>query len=218
MAGNDSGNPNEADAVWDEHYSAKPRVWSGRVNAQLAAAVSVGDLSGGSALDLGCGEGADAIWLAERGWSVIAVDISPTALSRARADAADRGVGELIDFQQHDLTESFPEGSFDLVSAQFLHSMVDMDRPGILRRAAAAVAAGGSLLIVDHGAAPPWATRLHHHHFPAAEAVLDGLGLDPLQWQRVRVGSVDRAAQGPDGADVTLLDNVILMRRTRGIV
>jgi SAM-dependent methyltransferase len=201
----------DAHAVWEEHYAAKPQVWSGRVNVQLAAIAP--ELPVGRALDLGCGEGADAIWLAERGWTVVATDVSTTALSRARAAAEAAGVAERIDFQQHDLDKTFPDGPFDLVSAQFLHSTVAMDRTTILRRAAAAVAPGGSLLIVDHAAAPPWATGLHHHEFPSAQDVVAGLDLDD-QWRPVRVGSVDRTAVGPDGAEVTLCDNVILLNRT----
>ncbi|MCX6481256.1 MAG: class I SAM-dependent methyltransferase, partial [Mycobacterium sp.] len=60
--------PADAGAVWEEHYRAKPQVWSGRVNTQLAEIA--GQLPAGRALDLGCGEGADAIWLAEQGWDV----------------------------------------------------------------------------------------------------------------------------------------------------
>lgn len=204
-----------ARATWEEHYSARPRVWSGRVNAQLAEiAPNLTAFPGRRALDLGCGEGGDALWLAENGWTVVAVDISTTALDRARADAESRGLSDRIDFQQHDLDHSFPGGRFDLVSVQFLHSTVAMDRPAILRRAAAAVASGGSLLIVDHGAAPPWATKMHHHDFPSPQAVLDGLDLDPEQWRQMRVGVVDRAAQGPDGEDAVLRDNVIWLRRS----
>lgn len=201
----------DSHTVWEEHYAAKPQVWSGRVNVQLAAIAP--ELPVGRALDLGCGEGADAIWLAEHGWTVVATDVSTTALSRARAAAESAGVAERIDFQQHDLDKTFPDGPFDLVSAQFLHSTVAMDRRTILRRAAAVVAPGGSLLIVDHAAAPPWATGLHHHEFPSAQAVVAGMDLD-AQWQPVRVGGVDRTAVGPYGAEVTLSDNVILLNRT----
>ena len=209
--------PSDAHTAWEEHYTARPQVWSGRVNAQLAEIV--GELDGARALDLGCGEGADAVWLAERGWTVVAVDVSTTALSRARAAAESRGIAERIDFQQHDLTAGFPPGSgdprdnFDLVSAQFLHSTVEMDRTALLRRAAAVVAPGGTFLIVDHAAAPPWASKIHHHEFPTAAAVLSGLALDDGQWQRVRVGTVERSARGPDGQDATLVDNVIRLRR-----
>lgn len=203
----------DAHTTWEEHYTAKPRVWSGRVNARLAEVVP--PLTGGRALDLGCGEGADAIWLAERGWEVVAVDVSTTALARAEADATERGVAARIDFQQHDLTESLPDGPFDLVSAQFLHSRVEMDRAAILRRAAALVAPGGTLLVVDHAAAPPWATAMHHHEFPSAEAVYAGLALDGSQWEPVRVDSAERQAIGPDGQAATLVDNVIQVRRLR---
>lgn len=200
-------------AVWEEHYSAKPRVWSGRVNARLAEVVP--QLTGSRALDLGCGEGADAIWLAERGWAVVAVDVSTTALARAEADAAERGLAARIDFQQHDLTQSLPDGPFDLVSAQFLHSKIEMDRAAILRRAAALVAPGGTLLVVDHAAPPPGAAGMHHHDFPGPEAVIAGLELDDSDWERVRVDSVERQATGLDGEPATWIDNVIQLRRVR---
>lgn len=202
-------------AVWEERYAATPQVWSGRVNTLLAEVA--GELPPGRALDLGCGEGADAVWLAEHGWTVVAVDVSPTALGRAQAGAEARGVADRITVECHDLPGSFPAGVFDLVSAQFLHSTVALDRPAILRAAAAAVAPGGSLLIVDHAAAPPWASRMHHHAFPSAEAVLAGLDLDSAGWQSVRVGPVERRATGPgpewEDREVTLTDNVIWVRR-----
>lgn len=201
---------NKHRATWEEHYAARPQVWSGRVNTQLAATAA--GLAGGRALDLGCGEGGDAIWLAEHGWTVVGVDVSDTALNRARAAAELRGVEDRIDFQQHDLTAGFPSGSFDLVSAQFLHSTVEMDRADILRRAAAAVAPGGVLLIVDHAGAPPWAEKMRHHEFPAPEEVAAGLALDPVEWRR-QLRAVERVAEGPDGVQVTLVDNIILLLR-----
>ena len=201
----------DAFSTWEEHYSAKPQVWSGKVNARLAAIAP--ELTGTRALDLGCGEGADAIWLADHGWTVIAVDVSSTALERGRAAAEQRGVAGRIDFRQYDLDTGFPAGQFDLVSAQFLHSPVEKDRPAILRRAAAAVAPGGTLLIVDHAAAPPWATRMHDHVFPTAESVLAGLDLKAVDWETVQAGTVERTVQGPDGQQVTLPDNVIRVRR-----
>ena len=143
----------------------------------------------------------------------MAVDISTTALDRAHAAAESRGLAGQIDFQSCDLSTGFPAGSFGLVSAQFLHSPVEMDRPALLQRAADAVAPGGSLLIVDHGAAPPWASKIHHHDFPSAEEVLAGLELDVAQWERLRVGAVERMADSPDGERVSLTDNVIWARR-----
>jgi len=146
----------DAKTTWEQHYGERDRVWSGRVNVRLAEVVSTPE--GGTALDLGCGEGADACWLAERGWTVVAVDISDTALQRAVEDADTRGLGDRIEFVQHDLSDSFPDGTFDLVSAQFFHSTVQLDRPRILRSAAAAVRPNGLLLIVDH-AGPPHGRR-----------------------------------------------------------
>jgi SAM-dependent methyltransferase len=203
----------EPHSHWEEHYSAKPRVWSGRVNARLAEVVA--QLSGSRALDLGCGEGADAIWLAEHGWNVVAVDVSTTALARAAEDAGARGVLSRIDFQAHDLERTFPEGAFDLVSAQFFQTPLEMDRTAVLRRAAGAVAPGGTLLIVDHGEAPPWAKfgGHHHHEFPSADDVLAGLALDTAEWKPVHVGPVEREAIGPDGEHAHLIDNVIELRR-----
>ena len=202
----------EAQQHWDEHYGERARVWSGRVNARLAEVAE--SLRPGRALDLGCGEGADALWLAERGWQVVAVDISGIALQRAAEDARARDLLGSIDFQQHDLSDSFPVGRFDLVSAQFLHSTVRLDRVRALRMAVDAVDPGGLLVIVDHGAAPPWASKLHHHHeFPSAEEVVESLDLPDAEWERVRVESVQREAVGPDGQIATVTDNVIVLRR-----
>ncbi|BCI53977.1 hypothetical protein NIIDNTM18_32550 [Mycolicibacterium litorale] len=197
---------------WEQHYGAKERVWSGRVNARLAETVE--PLAPGRALDLGCGEGADAIWLARHGWQVVAADVSPTALARAAEDARTAGVADRIEFQRHDFAESLPEGRFDLVSAQFLHSPVPLDRDSVLHRAAARVAPGGLLLIVDHGATPEWTWKDGHpHDLPSVQEVLTGLDPDPDHWERLRVETVERDWTSPDGQPATWLDNVILLRR-----
>jgi chemotaxis protein methyltransferase CheR len=198
---------------WEQFYGDSEQTWSGRVNARLIEEAS--GLSPGRALDLGSGEGADAVWLAEHGWQVVAVDVSAIALDRARAAAAQRNLLSNIDFERHDLPESFPAGRYDLVSAQFLHSPVHLDREAVLRRAADAVAVGGTLLIVDHAAAPPWTSdHAHEQHFPTVDEVLASLRLDEAQWDRLRANSADRAAVGPDGQAATLTDNVIVLRRT----
>lgn len=197
---------------WERHYGERDRVWSGRVNVQFADVV--GDLAPGRALDLGCGEGADAVWLAERGWEVVAVDVSDTALSRAKAAAADRGVTDRVDFLQLDLSEGFPDGGFDLISSQFLHSTLEFDRQKILVKAAAALRPNGLLVIVDHGSAPPWPSKLdhHHHEFPSAEEVVADLNLGD-DFEQVRVDAVERQAVGPEGEQRPWMDNVIVLRR-----
>ena len=203
---------NETQAHWEEHYGERDRVWSGRVNVQFADVVA--DLTPGRALDLGCGEGADAVWLAERGWDVVAVDISETALGRAREAASARGVGDRIEFVRLDLSDGSPDGMFDLVSSQFLHSTVRLDRTTILAKAAQAIRPGGLLVIVDHGSAPPWVSKLDHvHEFPSAEEVVAGLDLGDGDFERLRVDAVERQAVGPEGEQRPWMDNVIVLRR-----
>lgn len=203
----------DAKQHWEEHYGERDRVWSGRVNVRLAEVAS--PLPPGTALDLGCGEGGDAMWLAERGWRVVAVDISDTALARAAEDARARGVRDRIEFQQRDLTKSFPEGEFDLVSAQFLHSKVPMDRGAILTAATRVVRPGGLLLIVDHSGPPPWASTLdgHHHTFEAPENVVAALKLPAELWEPAEIRSEPREMTTPDGEPATWFDNVIVLRR-----
>jgi len=201
-----------AQEYWEAHYGERERIWSGRVNAQLP-----GILAGvvpGRALDLGCGEGGDAVWLAENGWQVTAVDISETAIGRAAAAADARGVRDRIEFERHDLSDTFPEGTFDLISAQFLHSTVRLERPQILRNAADAVAPGGRLVIVDHAAPPPFSKKVPHDHpFPSPEEVLAELDLPDEQWERARVDVVERDGTDPDGQPFTWRDNVMVLRR-----
>jgi SAM-dependent methyltransferase len=194
---------------WDDLYGERERVWSGRVNAPLADRVA--DLPPGRALDLGCGEGADALWLAERGWAVTAVDISATALGRARAEAERRGLQ--VDWQQADLAVALPPGPYQLVSAHFLQSPVELPRASVLQRAAAEVAPGGHLLVVGHASAPPWSQHEPDPELmPSAATVLGQLALGD-GWQVLEADDVPRTATGPDGQTGELLDSVVLARR-----
>ncbi|OBJ01065.1 bifunctional 2-polyprenyl-6-hydroxyphenol methylase/3-demethylubiquinol 3-O-methyltransferase UbiG [Mycobacterium sp. 1465703.0] len=200
----------DAQQFWEERYRSVERAWSGRVNPRLVE-VAAG-LPTGRALDLGCGEGADALWLAEHGWEVVAVDVSATALQRATEAASARNLLAHIDFQRHDLNESFPPGMFDLISAQYFHSPARLDRETVLRRAASRVNHGGVLLIVDHGAAPPWACH-DDHHFAGIDEVLASLQLEATQWTRLRTEAAHREMVGPNGEVGTMADNIIALRR-----
>lgn len=203
-----------AEQYWEERYGDEERVWSGRPNPLLVREVT--PLTSGTALDLGCGEGGDAIWLAAQGWQVTAVDISATAMRRGADHARDAGVAEWIRWERHDLSRSFPEGSFDLVSAQFLHSPVaaDGERDGILRRAAAAVAPGGVLLVVGHAGWPSWQEEPpFDHHFQTTSEVLDALDLEPQRWVVELEEVVSRDFPDPDGRPGHREDNVLRVRR-----
>ena len=194
---------------WDERYRESDRIWSGNPNDALVREVA--DLAPGSALDLGCGEGADAIWLARRGWRVTAVDVSGVALERAARHAAAENV--TVDWQRHDLGTSFPAGSFDLVSASFLHSHVELPREKILRAAAGAVAGGGTLLVVGHAGSPPWDHDHHEMHLPTPQEVLKSLELPEGQWEVQVCAEHERTQTAPDGRTLTRTDNTLKVRR-----
>jgi 2-polyprenyl-3-methyl-5-hydroxy-6-metoxy-1,4-benzoquinol methylase len=206
------GVSSQTEPFWEEFYRKHERVWSGRANPVLIDVVA--SLPAGTVLDLGCGEGGDAIWLAQHGWQVTAVDVSVTALNRASAYAVTVGVDACIDFQQHNLACTFPAGVFDLVSAQYLQSPVEFPRERVLQAAAHAVAPGGLLLIVEHASAPSWSRNSHPHtHFPTPQEVLAVLNLSPESWRTERLEASQRQAIGPDGQSGIVTDNIIAVRR-----
>ncbi|MET7446007.1 class I SAM-dependent methyltransferase [Streptomyces sp. NPDC005508] len=200
--------------MWDDRYRESDRIWSGNPNVVLVREVE--DLKPGRALDLGCGEGADVVWLARTGWQVTATDISRVALERAAVHAADAGVADRVDWQWHDLGASFPEGEYDLVSAQFLHSMGDLPREEILRRAAGAVAPGGVLLVVGHAGFPSWEHDHPDMELPTTDEVLASLELPEGEWEVLLSEEHERVQNDPDGNPTTRTDNALKVRRTAG--
>jgi SAM-dependent methyltransferase len=201
---------------WDNRYSSAGQLWSGQPNAQLVAQVA--DLVPGDALDAACGEGADAIWLARRGWTVTAVDVSAVALERGAnaARAADGAAGgdiaRRITWQREDLRTWGPEAdTYDLVSAQFMH-FPKADLEVMHRRLAAAVRPGGTLLMVAHHPDDIHAARNGHPDlFWYAEDI--AASLDPGQWE-VRVAeAAGRSAIDHDGQPVTVKDTVLRAAR-----
>jgi len=132
--------------AWNARYAQKELVWSAGPNRFLVAEVA--ELPPGRALDLACGEGRNAIWLAEQGWQVTGVDFADVAIEKARAIAAKRGVD--VDFRVADLLAfEPPEQAFDLVIVFYLQLVAGELGP-VLERAARAVAPGGTFLLVGH--------------------------------------------------------------------
>ncbi|NUT50248.1 MAG: class I SAM-dependent methyltransferase [Saccharothrix sp.] len=199
---------------WETFYRDRDRVWTGKANELLVREVA--HLEPGTALDLGCGEGGDALWLAEQGWLVTAVDVSATALARGAARATEVGLAARIDWRRHDLGRSFPTGRFDLVSAQFLHSSVapEGEREGILARAAEAVAPGGVLLVVGHAGWASWQRDdpPMDYRFPTNADVLAALDLGP-GWVVEVDESVEREMASREGVPGTRTDVVLRLRR-----
>jgi len=198
--------------VWEARYG-EAQVWSGKPNAALVD--HAGDLPAGRALDLGCGEGADAIWLAEQGWDVTGVDVSATALGRARAHAQERGVQ--VRWIETDLAEWQANGEYDLLTSFFLHSPVNFPRAQILQAAASAVAPGGVLLVVGHADFPPWSSHheeADHDHptFPTVSETITEAGL-ATGWELVVTAELPRGVTGPDGHEATIHDTVVKARR-----
>jgi SAM-dependent methyltransferase len=134
-------------AHWDARYNEREgAMWSGRPNGRLIAEVT--GLAPGRALDVGCGEGADAIWLASNGWTVTAIDVSAVALSRARQVA--ELAGATVEWVAGDVLElALPAGSFDLVSLQY-PALLKAAGDHAVRRLLDAVRPGGLLLAVYH--------------------------------------------------------------------
>lgn len=196
---------------WDERYGSAQRVWSGNPNPQLVAEAA--GLDPGTALDAGCGEGADAHWLARRGWRVTALDVSTVALQRGAAHAGP-DIADRITWQQADLRGWAPDGSrYDLVSAQY------MQFPGPLREAvfanlAAAVAPGGTLLLVGHHPSDMHTSMGRPDEpdlfFTAAQAAA---ALDRQRWDVVVAATRPRPAVDPDGQEITIADAVVRARR-----
>ena len=204
--------PEDAATFWDAHYGQKDQIWSGRPNGVLVGEAS--DLAPGTALDLGSGEGADAIWLAGRGWHVTAVEVSQTAIDRGTRQAETQGVAALIDWQRHDLAETFPNGAYDLVNVQYLHSPIEFPRDRVLRAAADAVAPGGILLIVGHAGPPPWAKDPHPEHlFPSATDTASSAGLDGPGWELLIREERERDTIDPNGEPARISDTIVKARR-----
>ncbi len=194
---------------WDNRYRRRDQLFSGLPNGVLVSEVT--DLPPGRALDVGCGEGADALWLTEHGWQVTAIDISPVALERAAARTA--GITP-VTWTRADLTTTAPPAdAFDLVSAQYF-PLPHQPEHTALRGLLAAVAPGGTLLVASHNLAdlPPDNDHgldpgQYYHPEDIARLLTD-------DWTILVNETRPRAAPAPEGTHHTH-DTVTVLRAQR---
>ncbi|MFE0137096.1 class I SAM-dependent methyltransferase [Streptomyces sp. NPDC059037] len=202
----------DAATYWDKVYAQRPAPADPQPNVRLVETVTA--LPPGDALDLGCGGGGDALWLASRGWRVTALDVSAVAATRLDRLARTRGLSDRITAKQHDARASLPGLRFDLVTAHYFHTPYGQDRAGILRSAAHLLRPGGRLLVVDHGSTAPWSWNQDPDvRYPTPQEVAALMRLSPAQWTVERADAPRRTAVGPDGRTAEVIDHVLLILR-----
>lgn len=194
---------------WDARYEERPLLWSAGPNRFVVEHVA--DLAPGRALDLACGEGRNALWLAERGWRVTGTDFSPVAIDKARQLAAHRDLE--VAFRLADVTDPAPGGHYDLVLVAYLQ-LPPAQRRDAHRHAAAAVAPGGRMLVVGHdranlerGVGGPSDAEL----LLTASEVRDDLQGTGLEVETAE--QVTREVDLEDGATATAIDCLVRARR-----
>ncbi|HEY9263433.1 MAG TPA: FAD-dependent oxidoreductase [Mycobacterium sp.] len=213
---------------WDQIWTGDRAAAMGSSQPNPHLGREVGDLAPGTALEAGCGAGAEAIWLAGRGWQVTGADIATAALELAAERASDAGVAERVQWVQADLSTWEPDKRYDLVTTHYAHPA--MPQLEFYDRLASWVAPAGTLLIVGH---------LHHHatadgHKPgsaqghedrhghesdgppaSASATAAGITalLDPAEWEVVTAEESHRIMSGPGGHETTIHD--VVVRATR---
>lgn len=196
---------------WDQRYAGREQLWSGRPNGTLVR--EVGPLTPGTALDVGCGEGGDAVWLAQRGWTVTGLDVSAVALARARAAA--QSLGAHVTWVCAPVTDLVPPaGGYDLVTVHY-PALPHSPGAGPVGALLAAVAPGGLLLVVGHARIDPAHARARgidpaDYVAPADVAArLDGGWLVEVDEERPRVDPAP-----PETAHA--YDHVLRVRRLPG--
>lgn len=191
---------------WDERYSTSELIWTGRANQFVEQHLA--DLAPGTAVDLGAGEGRNAVWLAQRGWTVTAVDFSSVGLDKARRLAAEHGVDIAVECA--DATTWAPDGEVDLVVLSYLQLPTAQQRT-VLERSASWLAPGGTLFViahdrsnVEHGHGGPPSTEVCYS-VDDTVAALDGLDITTAE-------VAQRSVDTPDGPK-TALDTLVIARR-----
>ncbi len=208
--------PSAYEADWDHRYGGD-QMWSGNPNGTLVTEIS--GLAAGRALDVGAGEGGDALWLAEQGWCVTASDISQRALDRVHAEAARRDLS--VECQQADANalDAFEPGAFDLVSAQYPSIPRTPDGRGV-RNLLNAVAPGGTLLVVSHDLEPmraPIDTLAHSRPFdPDAYVTVDDFAAALAQTSGWDIEVHEKRPRPPGAATAAIhVDDLVLRARHR---
>ncbi len=191
---------------WDDRYSTSELIWTGRANQFVEANLS--DLEPGTAVDLGAGEGRNAVWLAARGWTVTAVDFSQVGLDKANRLAAEQGV--TITTACADATTWQPDGAVDLVVLSYLQ-LPAAQRRLVVERAATWLTPGGTLFVIAHDRS----NVAHGHGGPPSPDVCYTVdetvaALDALDVTTAEV--VERHVDTPDGTK-TALDTLVIARR-----
>lgn len=196
---------------WEELYQGRNPETNGKASMSLERFVN-GRIAG-TALELGCARGDDAIWLAKQGWDVTAVDISQTALDYAAQNALAAGVESKIKFERHDLSKTLPVGEFDLTSLQFLQTPFDFLRAKVLSNVARMVKSGGIFLSATHHRVAPWSWGDPDIAQPTARERLTELNVDMNDWREVFLGEVQRETANATGENAIVSDAIICIER-----
>lgn len=182
MSGKENGEALTRTALdWEARYASRERLWSGAVNPLLREIA--GGAEPGRALDIGCGEGADLLWLAERGWEVVGVDVSATAIERYLEGARLIGVQDRASGIVGSAQSFTAPGAFDLISFFYLHP--GEETPGglaaLITAQARRLRPGGRILVAAHAVIPPGRPGPARTH--RLDELLSALGGDVAQWR-----------------------------------
>ncbi|WP_278312529.1 class I SAM-dependent methyltransferase [Lolliginicoccus levis] len=202
-------------SYWDQHWRGDPSgapaaMPGGPPNPHLVREID--DLRPGTALEAGCGAGAEALWLAARGWQVTGVDIAAEALARAAERANATGVADRVQWVNADLTMWAPSTTYDLVTTHYAHAA--MPQLEFYHRVSSWVSPGGTLLIAGHLDHDQW----HGDAGPSTETLVTAAGitarLDPAEWEVATAEEFHRTVASHCGAR-TLHDVVVRAIRRR---